>query len=164
LGGIHAIGKERFVLRLVLLVTTLALANGWALSARAELASWDQAKVSALAKQLEGETQSLYEAFNKQPQAAAAQRTAYYRLKEDVRAARNRAKQLAGALAKGAGRDETHPIYDDLLHGVRRAREIAPQVFTGRDVQERASAVRRSLNQLAPYYDPDAPPLQAVTR
>jgi len=157
--------RSRSVPRFFLVaVTTLALEAGLALPARAELASWDQAKVSALAKQLESASQSLYETFDKQPQAGIGQRKAYYRLKQDVRSARNGAKQLAGALAKGAGQEETLPIYDDLMQGVRRARENAAQVFTTRDVQERASQVRGLLNQLAPYYDPDAVPLQSVTR
>jgi hypothetical protein len=145
-------------------VVAVALAAGLTLPARAELASWDPAKVSALAKQLQSATQSLYDTFSKQPQASAAQRKGYYRLKQDVRAARNGAKQLAGTLAKGAGQEETLPIYDDLMQDVRRARDIAPQVFTTRDVQQRASEVRGLLNQLAPYYDPDAAPLQPVTR
>ena len=143
---------------------TLALAAALALPVGAELATWDQSKVSALAKQLDSATQSLYDTFSKQPQASAAQRKGYYRLKQDVRTVRNGAKQLAGALAKGAGQEETLPIYDDLLQDVRRARDVAAQVFTTHDVQERASAVRGLLNQLAPYYDPDAAPLQSGTR
>ena len=109
---------------------TLALAAGLAFPAGADLASWDQAKVSALAKQLESATKSLYDTFSKQPQAGAAQRRAYYRLRQDVRTARNGATQLAEALAKGAGQEETLPIYDDLMQDVRRARDIAPQAFT----------------------------------
>jgi hypothetical protein len=145
----------------VLLVTTLALAGTPAL---AELAAWDQAKVSALAQQLETETKSLEDAFRKQPQATGAQRRSYYRLKEDVRTVRSAAKHLAGALDKGATQEETLPIYEDLMQDVRRVRDFAPQLFTTRDVMDRAAAARQVLNQITPYYDPDAEPLRPAGR
>ena len=148
----------------ILLVATLALAAGTATPARAELATWDQAKVSALAKQLETETRSLEDTFRKQPQATGAQRRSYYRLKQDVREVRNGATQLAGALDKGATQEETLPIYEDLMQDIRRVRDFAPQLFTTQDVMERAAAVRQVLNQITPYYDPDAAPLRPAAR
>jgi Mg2+ and Co2+ transporter CorA len=148
----------------LLLVATLALAAGTAAPARAELATWDQARVSALAKQLETEARSLEDAFRKQPQATGAQRRSYYRLKQDVRKVRSGAKQLAGALDEGATQEETLPMYEDLMQDVRRVRDFAPQLFTTRDVMERASAARQVLNQITPYYDPDAAPLRPAAR
>jgi hypothetical protein len=145
----------------VLFVTTLALAGTPAL---AELAAWDQAKVSALAKQLETETKSLEDTFRKQPQATGPQRRSYYRLKQDVRKVRHAAQQLAGMLDKGATQEETLPIYEDLMQDVRRVRDFAPQLFITSDVMERASAVRQVLNQITPYYDPDAAPLRPAGR
>jgi uncharacterized membrane protein YccC len=145
-------------LALVLLLT------GVASSARAELAAWDQAKVSGLAKQLQQATHDLYDTFYKQPKVGAGQAKAYYRLKQDIRHLRSEAKGLATALEKGAGQEETLPVYEDLMQAVRRARENAGQVFSTQDVQQRATAVRQLLNQISPYYDPDAVPLQPVTR
>ena len=135
-----------------------------AISARAELTAWDQAKVSGLAKQLQEATHQLYDTFYKQPKVGAGQAKAYYRLKQDVRHLRSEAKGLAKALEKGAGHDETLPMYDDLMEVVRRARKNAAEVFSTQDVQQRATVVRELLNQLAPYYDPDAVPLKPVTR
>ena len=148
----------------LLLAMTLALAAATAAPARAELATWDQAKVSALAEQLEKETKSLEDAFRKQPQATGAQRRSYYRLKQDVRKVRSAAEQLAGAVEKGATQEETLPIYEDLMQDVRRVRDFAPQLFTTRDVMDRASAARQVLNQITPYYDPDATPLRPAAR
>jgi hypothetical protein len=150
--------------RLSLLLVTLTLSAGTVTPARAELATWDQAKVTALAKQLETETRSLEDTFRKQPQATAAQRRSYYRLKQDVREVRTGAKQLAGALDKGATQEETLPIYEDLMQDIRRVRDFAPQLFTTSDVMDRASGVRQVLNQITPYYDPDAAPLRPASR
>jgi hypothetical protein len=47
---------------------------------------------------------------------------------------------------------------------VRDARENSRRVFNTKDVQDQASKVRVILNQLSPYYDPDAVPLQPAMR
>jgi hypothetical protein len=148
------------------LALALLVAGGLAVSARAELAAWDQTQVAALAKQLEAEAKALYDTFYKQPTPAlgSGQAQDYRRLKQDVRRVRSEASELSGALAKGEGRDDTLPIYEHLMLKVRDAREAAARVFTTKDVQERASAVRQTLNEISPYYDPDAAPLQPVTR
>jgi hypothetical protein len=145
-------------------VAALALALGTAAPARAELASWDQAKVTALARQLETEARSLEGAFGEQPQATTVQRRSYFRTKQDVRKVRLGAGQLAEVLEKGATQEETLPIYDDLMEDIRRVRDFAPHLFTTPVVMERASAVRRVLNQITPYYDPDAGPLRPAGR
>ena len=88
----------------------------------------------------------------------------YYRLKQQVRHLRSEARELSGSLGKNAGFDETLPIYEDLMQVVRLARESAQGVFTTQDVIEKATAVRLVLNQLTPYYDADAAPLEPVTR
>jgi hypothetical protein len=132
--------------------------------ARAELVAWDQARVTELAKQLEVAAKALYDTFYKEPTPAVGQRRAYYQLKQDIRNLRDQARQLSAALAKNGGQEETAPIFDDLMDDVRAAREQAMQVFTTGSLQKRASDARAILNQLAPYYDPDAVPLQPVTR
>lgn len=141
-----------------------ALVFGTAVPAHAELQKWDAAKATALARQLQTATQELYDTFYKQPKVGAGQSRPYYRLKQDVRHLRSEAKALAGALEKGGGQEETLPIYEDLMEAVRRARQNAREVFTTQDVEQKASAVRTLLNQLSPYYDPDAVPLQPLPR
>jgi hypothetical protein len=150
--------------RLRPLVLSIALLAAGAEAARAALAAWDQAKVSALAAQLQTATRELYDTFYRQPKVGAGQAKPYYRLKQSVRRLRSEAKALASALEKGAGQEETLPMYEHLMQTVRSARDDAQQVFTTRDVQEKASAVRAILNRLAPYYDPDAEPLAPATR
>jgi hypothetical protein len=133
-------------------------------SARADLQPWDAEKASTLARELQTATKELYDAFYKQPKMTAGKARTYYRLQQDIRHLRSDARELAEALGRGGSRDETLPVYEDLMQTVRRAREDAPQVFTTADVQERAAVVRGLLNQLSPFYDPDAVPLQPAAR
>jgi len=134
-------------------------------TASAELAPWDQAKVTGLAKQLVETTQDLYDTFYKQPTptAASMQSRTYYQLKQKVRGIRMNARNLANDLKKGADREGTLPIYDSLMQLVRSAREDARKVFTSADVAEKAAAARAVLNQLGPYYDPGFETLQPAT-
>ena len=145
-------------------VAALSLGIGGA--AHAELAPWDQAKATALAKQLEENAKALYDTFYKQPVpgVGSGQSQDYRRLKQEVRRVQSEARELADALAKGDGREDTLPIYEHLMEIVRAARDDARRVFTTQDVQNRASAVRQVLNQLTPYYDADAQPLKPATR
>jgi hypothetical protein len=134
--------------------------------ARAEHAPWDQAKVSELATQLAEASKSLYDTFYKQPppQAGSGQGNDYRRLKQQVRRIQTEARELAGALGKGEGREDTHDIYENLMSLVRDARQSAQRVFSTQDVQDKASKARQLINQLTPYYDPDAQPLQPASR
>jgi hypothetical protein len=139
-----------------------ALFFGSAGAAHAELAAWDQAKVTALGKQLKDATKNLYDTFYKQPppQLGAGQGNDYRRLKQTMRRIQSEARELDSELSKGKGRDDTLDIYENLMSLVRDARDDARRVFTTQDVQNSAAEARKVLNELAPYYDPDAAPLQ----
>jgi len=151
------------------LLLSLALGLGLAAgagSAHAELSKWDQAKVTTLANQLVEAAKALEDTFKKQPPptVGSGQSRDYYRLKQVTRHLRQEATQLAGDLGKGAGMDETLPGYEDLMSSVRDAREIGARIFATQDIKDKASAARTILNELSPYYDPDAVPLQPVQR
>jgi hypothetical protein len=153
------VAARRLFLAALLLVVALPIA-----SARAELAKWDQAKVSDLGNQLSDAAKNLQDTFYKQPPATlgSGQSRDYQRLKQTLRRLRQEVDQLKGDLAKGAGQEETLPEYEDLMIAVRDAREIASRLFVVQDMKDAASKTRAVLNQLAPYYDPDAVPLQPV--
>jgi hypothetical protein len=152
--------SRRWVLALVLGVLFSA-AGG-----RAELAAWDQAKVTAIAKQLVPATQDLYDTFYKQlpPTAGSGQNREFYRLKQVTRVMKTEARELAEQLEKGSGHEETLPSYESLMQLVRTARELGARIFATEDLKQKATAVRGLLNQLGPYYDPDFQTLQPVTR
>jgi len=133
-------------------------------SAHADLAKWDQAKVTALGDQLAAAAKNLQDVFYNHPPATvgSGQSRDYQRLKQTLRRLRMEADQLKGDLGKGAGQEETLPQYEDVMMSVRDAREVANRLFTTQDMKDAASQARAVLNQLAPYYDPDAVPLQPV--
>jgi hypothetical protein len=147
--------KTRWRHRLALAVAFVLACAGLAGSARAEVEPWDPEKVKVLADQLRVAADELYDAFRKQPILGVAQNKVYYRLKQDTRRLRIEARHLSDALAGGAGRDETLPIWQDLMQEVRSATEHAPSVFKTQDVQQKAEAARAILDRLAPYYGTD---------
>jgi hypothetical protein len=124
--------------------------------ASADIREWDPEKVATLAERLRLAAHDLYDAFYKQPVLGVAQNKFYYRLKQDIRSIRIEAGQLSDELAKGAGRDETLPIWENLMQDVRRATDHAASVFTTHDVDQKAQAARAILDQLAPYYAGEA--------
>jgi len=139
----------------------LAVPQAWA-----GLAAWDQAKVTALSKQLADAAGTLNETFYRQPvpTAGSVQTRGYARLKEAVAKIQREAKSLNGKLENGADRQSTLNSYQDLMQTVNTAREEAKGVFATSDVGEKATLVRGVLNQLGPYYDPDFKELHPVTR
>lgn len=144
--------------RLARLLGSLAIAGLlFAPSARGELAAWDQAQVTALAKDLAAATDSLRDTFRKQPPPGlgSMHSHAYHRLKQWVRLLELEARHLAEAAGQGEGREQTLAIYDNLMQLARSARDDAGKAFVAHDVGERASAVRGVLNRLGPFYDPD---------
>jgi hypothetical protein len=144
--------------------SALAVALGFALGgapgapAAAELAAWDPLRVATLAAQLADATTYLYDQIWKQPEPTTPLgRRDYFRLRREVRQLKNEARELARDLNRGEGYEQTLPSYEDLASTARWARERARSVFTVKEVNEAAARVRELLNQLAPYYDPDAP-------
>jgi hypothetical protein len=151
--------STRHVVHAICLLATILFLP--AVNARAELAAWDQTQVSALGKDLVRASDALYETFRKQPPqpVGSMQSASYHRLKQFVRMLRVVSHEFASSLEKGEGREQTITIYENLMQLARSARDEAARVFVANDVGDGAGAVRRVLNQLGPYYDPDFPAL-----
>jgi hypothetical protein len=149
--------SARHAVRVIGLLAMILIVS--ARSARAELVSWDHAKVTALGKELVQATDALYDTLRKHPAPSVGSigSDSYYRLKQFVHLLHIVSHEFARSLEKGEGREETIIIYENLMQLTRSARDEAGRVFVARDVGEKASAVRRVLNQLGPYYDPDRP-------
>ena len=149
MSSLHKIGP--FVLVLV--------ASAWLPSTSfAELAQWDQERVTAIAAELTKACDSLYDTFQKEPERTlgSGQFKDFYRLRQLIRRIKSEARQLSSALAQGEGYDQTLPIYDNLMAMVRDAREVSKRTFTSSFVLDKASAAGDVLQQMAPYYDPTA--------
>ena len=136
-----------------LATTVLLLAPG----AQGELAAWDQAQVTALAKELTATTDALYDTFIEQPRPRfkTIRSYSYYELKHAVWRLQVVARELVASLEKGEGREQTLAIYQNLMQLTYSARSDAAKVFVPEDVGQRAAAVRGMLNRLGPYYDRD---------
>ena len=142
----------------VLVVLVLAF-GAWLPSASfAELAKWDQERVTALGAELSEACNALYDTFVKEPQKTigSGQSTDYYRLRQVIRRIKTEAKHLSAALEKGEGYDQTLPIYEHLMTMVRDARETAKRTFSSNRVLDMAAAAGDVLRRIAPYYDPKA--------
>jgi len=145
----HKIGRALLVLAVTLWLPSASFA---------ELAKWDQERVTALGAELKEACDALYETFLKEPEktVGSGQARDYYRLRQIVRRLKGEARQLSSALEKGEGYDQTLPIYESLMVMVRDAREIAKRTFTSNYVLDKAAAAGDVLRRIAPYYDPEA--------
>jgi hypothetical protein len=124
----------------------------------AQLATWNQERVTAIAKEAGEKTSKLYDVFYKQPPATigSAQARSYYELKQSVRRIRREAGHLASELESGKAQEETKPIYDNLAQMVDRATEESRRTFTSDDLLAAAMSAGDAIRRLAPYYDPKA--------
>ena len=153
-------GKElmRSLHKIAPVVLVLAFAAWLPSASVAELAQWDQERVTALGAELSEACNALYDTFLKEPAKTlgSGQSKDYYRLRQLVRRIKTEAKHLSSALAKGEGYDQTLPIYENLMTMVRDARAIAKRTFTSNYVLDKAAATGDLLRRIAPYYDPKA--------
>jgi hypothetical protein len=144
--------------RMGLVFFTLVVTLWPASAAVADLAKWDQERVTALGAELAKACDELYDTFLKEPESTigSGQATDYYRLRQVVRRVKDEAKHLSSALGNGEGYEQTLPIYESLMEMVRDAREISQRTFTSNFVVDKAAAAGDVLRRIAPYYDPKA--------
>jgi hypothetical protein len=138
----------------LLIALSLALA---AVPAAAELAKWDQAKVTALATQLVKATDALYTTVYKEPGFAgtgAGIEQGSYDLRHTVRRVGEEARHLDAELKAGKGHDATVGAWKHMMELVRDTGVESGRTFMAEDVQKGMAAVKDLLRQLAPYYDP----------
>ncbi|MEN8159501.1 MAG: hypothetical protein ABFS41_05440 [Myxococcota bacterium] len=120
--------------------------------ASAELASWDQDRVTKYAEELVEAADDLEISLKKIGIQNLANANAIYQVQDTVDMLHTATRGLAGALSNGKGREETMPRFkrvdslrrDAELEG-RRA-DIPEQVF------EKVFAVGGALQRLRPYY------------
>jgi hypothetical protein len=124
----------------------------------AQLATWNQDRVTAIAREAAEKTSKLYDVFYQQPPATigSAQARSYYELKQSIRRVRREAGYLASELEAGKGQEETSPIYSNLAELVNRSTEEARRTFTSDDLLGAAISAGDAMRRLAPYYDPKA--------
>lgn len=119
----------------------------------AKLATWDQARVSAIAQKLAAETEKLYTAYYKQPLPGGFGGPDSHEFKDTVRLMHTESRHFAGELEKGEGRDKTRPVFKRLNELKRDAEEYGREIFMANPSLNQFSAVEDLLRQLAPYYE-----------
>ena len=137
-------------------VAALAVALGAAATAHAELATWDQDRVTKYAEELVTAAKELEVELKKIGIQNLANANAMYQVQDTVKMLHTASRGLSRSLENGKARDETMPRFKrvDLLRRdaeieARRA-DIPEQVF------EKVFDVGGALQRLRPYYIEEA--------
>jgi hypothetical protein len=139
------------------LLMTIGLLS--ASDARADLAEWDQAKVTAVAEELEQATVSLRNGLRAKPPRTLGQsgRRAFWSLQEEARVLASTSRRLQRTLANGAGMEESYPTFRRLLRSGRRAKREMRRIDLGAATLTRVEAVADGIRKLRPFYEPEPP-------
>jgi len=153
---------KRFELPLWAPALGLALAAGLAAlfssPAGAELATWDQARVTAIAQQLAAACDAWEQALRRQPGEAIGSGRAEegFGLGQQARVLREQSRALAAHLEAGKGHDQTVHEYQSLKEVVDDTEVEAQRAALDEPTLDAWAGVADLLRQIAPYYDPKA--------
>jgi predicted membrane metal-binding protein len=147
--------------RLAAALAGVLLASALATGSAAELAQWDQKRVTAIAGELAAAVNKAAVEVDKSKgsRVDVGKERTFYELREDIRLAKNTARHLAKELEAGKGRDETYPTFrrlstlrNDAAESARRA--VMPDTTVGA-----LTAAGELMLRLRPYYEaePTAP-------
>ena len=135
---------------------------GFATGASAELARWDQKRVTAIAVELSEAVAKASQDVDraKGGRVDVGKERAYYEFREDMRLAKNTARHLAKELEGGKGREETYPTFKRLKTLRNDAAENARRAVTPDSTIDTITAAGELMNRLRPYYEEDPTPQQ----
>jgi len=125
---------------------------------RAELATWDQARVTAIAQDLFKAADAWEQAVREQPggEIGSGDAAPEFGIGMKARVLREQSEALAGHLAKGEGYDKTHDYYRSLKEIVDDTEELAQRSELDEPTMDAWAKVVDLQRQIAPYYDPKA--------
>jgi hypothetical protein len=130
-----------------------------ALPAAADLAAWDQARTTQIARELAHSCDAFEQAVRDQPGmgvVGSGSAEAGLGLKELSRALRDQSRALADHLADGKGHDQTLDEWRGLKEVSDSVEERADQTELDNPTLDAWATVADQMRQLAPYYDPKA--------
>jgi hypothetical protein len=123
-------------------------------AANAELAKWDQERVTKYAVELEQATGELRRALEKLPiQQFATQERAFYQVRDTIRMLDRASGGLAEALKKGEGMEATHPRFKRIMLLRNEAAEQGRRADIPNDVMDKVTPAGTALMKLRPYYE-----------
>jgi hypothetical protein len=151
--------SARQVFRTLASLPPLAALVFSAVLASAELAPWDQEKVTAIAAELMEATGDLRATLRKQPQPSLGQpgRRALHQFRDDVAAIDTTARRLHTALAEGATQEATFPTYRRMITSVRSASDELRRMQLGEPAASKVQAAGDVLRKLRPFYEEEPP-------
>jgi len=126
--------------------------------AAAELATWDQARATAIAQQLADAADAWEQAVREQPGGEVGSGDAQdeFGLANKARVLREQTRALAGHLAKGEGHDQTRNYYRDVKELVDDTEQMAQRAELDEPTMDAWAKVADLQRQIAPYYDAKA--------
>ena len=124
----------------------------------AELAAWDQDRVTSIAKQLAGAAEDWEQAVRQQPGGTIGSGDAQeeFGIGMKARVIRENADALAGHLAKGEGYDKTHNLYRNMKEVIDDTEVLGQRAELDEPTMDAWSKLVDLQRQIAPYYDPKA--------
>lgn len=120
--------------------------------AGAELAKWDQARVTEIAQELAKACDAWWTALRDQPDDEMDE----FGLAEKAQGLREQSRSLASHLAKGKGHDETRNLYRSLKEMADDTEVQAQRAMLDEPTLDAWAKVADPLRRIAPYYDPKA--------
>lgn len=134
--------------------STLILAT----PAAAELAAWDQARATSIAKQLADAADAWEQQVRDQPggQIGSGDAQEEFGLAHKAVALREQTRALAGHLEKGEGQEQTRDYYRDVKELMDDTDRTAQRAELDEPVMDAWAKLISLQRQLAPYYDPKA--------
>lgn len=123
-----------------------------AAAASAELAAWQQERVTKYAEELVTATNDLRQALDSVGIQNLAQQNAMYQVKDTVKLLHTASTGLAEALRNGKGREETMPRFKRVQTLRRDAEEEGRSADIPEAVFDRVFTVGSALQKLRPYY------------
>lgn len=126
---------------------------------RAELAAWDQTRVSEIGQQLAAACDAFWQAMRRQPGDTVGSGDAWdvSQLLHKAQTMQVQSTALAGHLRDGKGRDQTLNMYRDLKELVDDTNDVlTPHAELDEPTLAAWAKVSDLMRQIAPYYDPKA--------
>ena len=125
----------------------------------AQLANWDQQRVTDIAKEFSQEATTARQVARKalgSSQIGTGQAHAQYRFLDQLRLIQSEAGHLARELEKGKDRDKTMSVYRRLMSLIAEAQENARKMFMPDDLLNQLGTAGDALRRLRPYYSAEA--------
>lgn len=121
------------------------------------MTAWDQAKVTAIAGDLEKSVGGLRDALRNSPQwTSSPQKQILYQIRDNLRWIESEASSLHAMLANGEGMEATLNSFKRIQSLKRETQYLAQQTQVTAFTQPALDKAKGALDQLAAYYPPEA--------